>query len=91
MRQHHDPTFSYAGLSKILKRSITTLRSDRVRRPESLPPACEIPGSARPVWIYADVMEWLRSHRADKTAGSRVATNAVSARSTDASQTKRNK
>ena len=79
MRHHPSPspTFSYDGLSKLLCRSVATLRSDRVRRPLSVPPACEIPGSARPIWIYADVMEWLRAHRADQAQGQSVVANSA--------------
>jgi hypothetical protein len=76
---HPNMTFSYEGLSQVLCRSVTTLRSDRVRRPESVPPACKIPGSSRPLWIYADVIEWLR---ACQTAPSAV-TKADSQEQTD--------
>lgn len=58
-----EPTTSYDGLSRLLQRSVLTIRSDRCRKPESLPPASVIPGSSRPIWIVADVLEWLRQHR----------------------------
>ena len=65
MAMPKNSTISYAGLAEILCRSVSTVRSDRVRRPESLPPACRIPGSSRPVWIYEDVIAWLRAHRTE--------------------------
>lgn len=56
-------TASYAELADLLQKSESTLRADRVRRPESVPPACVPPGSSRPIWIVEDVLSWLRQHR----------------------------
>jgi len=57
------PSFSYDGLSVLLNRSIPSLQADKCRKPWTLPPACKIPGAKAPVWLLADVLEWLASHR----------------------------
>lgn len=64
-------TASYAGLAKLLHKSVATLRADRCRRPESLPPASIIPGSTRPIWIVSDVLDWLRQHQSGQTIPNR--------------------
>lgn len=71
MRQHNfsaadgvfPPSFSYSGLSILLERTVDTLQADRCRKPESLPPACVIPGTRNPIWLLDDVLTWLASHR----------------------------
>jgi len=43
------------------------LQADRIRRPESLPPASTPPGSRTPRWITADVLDWLCHCREQRT------------------------
>lgn len=50
------------GLARLLYRTPATLLEDRVRRPDSLPPALLPPGSRKPLWIVDDVIRWLREH-----------------------------
>ncbi len=57
------PVIGYAELSVLLGRTVGTLQADRVRRPESLPPASTPPGSRTPRWITTDVLDWLRQYR----------------------------
>jgi len=57
------PVIGYVELSVLLGRTVGTLQADRIRRPESLPPASTPPGSRTPRWITADVLDWLRQYR----------------------------
>lgn len=57
------PSFSYDGLSILLNRSTPSLQADRSRKPWTLPPACEVPGSKSPIWLLSDVLAWLASYR----------------------------
>jgi hypothetical protein len=57
------PVIGYAELSVLLGRTVGTLQADRIRRPESLPPASTPPGSRTPRWITVDVLDWLRQCR----------------------------
>jgi hypothetical protein len=50
-------------LAELLQRTVKTIRTDVSRRPESLPPRLIIPGTARLMWVEADVLEWLNSFR----------------------------
>ena len=61
------PVIGYAELSVLLGRTVGTLQADRIRRPESLPPASTPPGSRTPRWITADVLDWLRHYREQRT------------------------
>lgn len=56
------PTLDIDGLAAILHRSRTTVLTDRCRNPHRLPPAYHPPGARDPLWIRAEVMDWLRSH-----------------------------
>lgn len=56
-------TVGYEGLSILLHRSPGGLRSDRCRKPWTVPPACQIPGSRSPVWVVSDVLAWIRTHQ----------------------------
>ena len=76
------PTVSLRGLAELLCRSETTVRTDRTRCPESLPPACVLPGTKRPVWIVSDVMEWLRQHRIDGVTSHDVVAKSTTTRAT---------
>lgn len=55
-------------LVPILHRSLSTIKVDARRRPESLPPRLHIPGSAKLLWLEPDVVEWLQGCRTAKPA-----------------------
>jgi hypothetical protein len=50
-------------LVPLVHRTIKTIRVDATRRPESLPPRLHIPGSAKLLWMEADVIAWLHGLR----------------------------
>ena len=50
-------------LAVLLHRTPNTIRADAHRRPETLPPRLNIPGSNRLVWLEEDVFEWIQSLR----------------------------
>jgi predicted DNA-binding transcriptional regulator AlpA len=51
-------------LATLLHRSVSTIKTDCRRRPQTLPPRLRIPGSTRLMWLEADVLDWLEQHRA---------------------------
>ncbi len=57
------PIIGYDGLSLLLGRTVATLQADRIRRPESLPPASTPAGTRNPLWVTVDVIEWIRAMR----------------------------
>ena len=46
-------------LAKLLRRSVSTVRSDVTRRPETLPPPVRVPGGRRVLWRAEDVQAWI--------------------------------
>ena len=61
-------------LSELLHRSVSTIKCDAHRRPQSLPPRLEIPCTSKLLWVEEDVLEWLnnlRSKKPEKTKGGR--------------------
>jgi len=46
-------------LAKLLRRSVSTVRSDVTRRPETLPPPVRVPGGRRVLWREEDVQTWI--------------------------------
>lgn len=56
-------TLTIEDLANLLKRSVSTIRSDVTRRPQSLPPRLEVPGSRTILWLEQDVLDWLQSLR----------------------------
>jgi hypothetical protein len=61
-------------LSQLLHRRVSTIRCDAHRRPQSLPPRLQIPGTSKLIWVEADVLEWLndlRPRKAEKPKGGR--------------------
>lgn len=54
------PVVGFEGLSVLIKRAVSTIQADRCRKPNTVPPACTPPGSKNPLWITADVIQWLR-------------------------------
>lgn len=55
------------ALSKVLHRSAATLKADATRRPETLPPRFQIPGTRKLLWLESDVVEWMKKLSASKT------------------------
>lgn len=50
-------------LSRVLRKSASSILADRARAPHRLPPACTPPGTRQPLWILGDVLAWLRQHQ----------------------------
>jgi predicted DNA-binding transcriptional regulator AlpA len=50
-------------MAKILHKTRRTLEVDVSRRPESLPPRLNIPGSRKVLWLEEDVFKWLQKCR----------------------------
>lgn len=53
-------------LVPLLHKPLSTLRTDINRRPESLPPRINIPGSRKILFFEAEVLEWINSFRHTK-------------------------
>lgn len=49
-------------LSDCIHKSVTSIRSDVTRNPQSLPPICRLPGTKRLLWRAEDVERWLADH-----------------------------
>lgn len=49
-------------LSAYIHKSVTSIRSDVTRNPQSLPPICRLPGTKRLLWRSEDVERWLADH-----------------------------
>jgi hypothetical protein len=49
-------------LSAYLRKSVSSIRSDATRNPQSLPPICRRPGTKRLLWRLEDVEKWLAEH-----------------------------
>lgn len=50
-------------LAQVLRRSAATIKADASRRPQTLPPRLQIPGSRTLLWLEADVIKWLEECR----------------------------
>jgi hypothetical protein len=49
-------------LSTRIHKSVTSIRSDATRNPQSLPPICRLPGTKRLLWREVDVEDWVARH-----------------------------
>ena len=49
-------------LGQLLHKSLHSIRTDRVRNPQALPPTCRLPGHRRLLWRRVDVDAWLAEH-----------------------------
>mgnify|MGYP003505660246 CR=1 FL=1 len=49
-------------LSTCIHKSVSSIRSDATRNPQSLPPICRLPGTKRLLWRLEDVEHWLGVH-----------------------------
>lgn len=56
-------TLGPEDLAPLLGRAVSTIKTDVRRRPETLPPRLQIPGSTRLLWLEQDVIEWIESIR----------------------------
>jgi predicted DNA-binding transcriptional regulator AlpA len=61
-----------AELGKLIGRSTKSVKIDSSRRPETLPPRFQIPGTRKLAWRVADVRAWMEA-LADIMAQKRVA------------------
>jgi hypothetical protein len=59
--QHGVHPFQDLQQALAIHRSVSTIREDSRRKPNSLPPRLLIPGSARLLWLESDVLDWIRS------------------------------
>jgi len=50
-------------LSTLLKRKVSTIKVDARRKPDSLPPRLDIPGTRSLLWVKEDVIAWLNAMR----------------------------
>lgn len=50
-----------AQMALLLRKTVSSIRSDVSRNPMSLPPICRLPGSRRLLWRFDDVNAWLAS------------------------------
>ena len=61
--QQFPPVIGIELLSKLLQRTERVISIDRCSRPDTLPPACIIPNTRRPLWVTADVISLLQQFR----------------------------
>lgn len=57
-----DDVLDITDLSAILKKSVATIRSDMVRKPEAIPPSFKFPGCKKSLWLKPTVVEFVRRH-----------------------------
>jgi len=48
-------------LVPLLQRELSTIKVDARRKPESLPPRLNIPGSKKLLWLESEVHDWIKS------------------------------
>lgn len=53
---------SVEQLAACLHKSVSSVRSDATRNPQSLPPICRLPGTKRLLWRSDDVEAWLSKY-----------------------------
>ena len=54
-----EDTLGVNQVAALLKKAVATLRSDMVRRPQSLPPFFKLPHGRRVLWLKATVLEFI--------------------------------
>lgn len=57
------PAFGVDQLADLLDKTPAAILADRSRAPHRVPPACLPYGTQKPVWLLADVVAWLATHR----------------------------
>lgn len=65
---HFPPIIGVDKLSQLLHRKASVISHDRCLRPHTLPPACVIPDTRKPLWVTEDVVNWLRQYKETSTA-----------------------
>lgn len=50
-------------LANLLQKKVSTIKVDSRRKPETLPPRLQLPGSTKLLWVEEDVLTWLNSFR----------------------------
>lgn len=50
-------------LEPILGRKASTIRTDVRRRPSTLPPRFQVPGTKKLMWLESDVLAWVEQQR----------------------------
>lgn len=50
-------------LATLLQKKVSTIKVDSRRKPETLPPRLQLPGSSRLLWVEEDVLTWLSTFR----------------------------
>lgn len=53
-------------LANLLQKQVSTIKVDSRRKPETLPPRLQLPGSTKLLWVEEDVLTWLNSFRPAK-------------------------
>ncbi|PUV69517.1 hypothetical protein DDK19_04155 [Pseudomonas aeruginosa] len=66
------PLLTIEELAQFLQKSVTSIRSDVSRNPQSLPPICRLPGTRRLLWRVEDVERWLAEHVESAQSSARV-------------------
>lgn len=56
-------TIGVEELAAMVHRAVPSIKSDLIRKPESLPPRVKMPGSKKLLWLKSDVIEWLHQCR----------------------------
>lgn len=56
-------TIGVEELATMIRRAVPSIKSDLIRKPESLPPRVKMPGSKKLLWLKSDVIEWLHQCR----------------------------
>ncbi|GEM_PF-1856412 len=64
----YGPLLDLDELARVLHRDRETIKADRCRAPQRVPPAYKIPGTKEPLWLLDEVLEWLRQHPEHATA-----------------------
>jgi hypothetical protein len=59
----HVTTIGVEELATMIHRAVPSIKSDLIRKPDSLPPRVKMPGSRKLLWLRSDVIEWLHQCR----------------------------
>ena len=78
-------------LASKIHKSVTSIRSDASRNPESLPPICRLPGNKRLLWRESDVAKWIAKHVASVDDGIKGLPEVENAKTKRGRPTKRSK
>lgn len=57
------PVLNVLQLAELIHKTPQSVLADRSRAPHRLPPSCEPPGTKSPLWLFDDVLAWLRQHQ----------------------------